>query len=66
MQFSAFCREIPGSETTATPKVTVKLLIHTTAATILINISIMDIFAIDASENRTCVAEVSTFVACES
>ena len=59
MQFSAFSLEIP-CETTATRKVTVKPLIHTTARTILIIVSLIDIFASDVSENRTCVAEVSS------
>ena len=59
MQFSAFIREI-FCETTITWKVTVKPLIHTTAVTILIIVPLIDIFASDASENRTCVVEVSS------
>ena len=49
MQFSAFGQEIP-CETAATWKVTVKPLIHTTAGTILIFVSLIDTFASDASE----------------
>ena len=60
MQFSTFNREIL-CETTATGKVTVKPLIHTTAGTFLIIVSLIDIFAGDASENRTLVAEVSCY-----
>ena len=52
MQFSAFGREIP-CETTATWKVTVKPLIHTAAGTILIVVSLIDIFASNPSENQT-------------
>ena len=59
MQFSAFGQEI-HCETTTTRKVTVKQLIYTTAGTILIIVSQMDTFASDASENGTCVAEVSS------
>ena len=59
MQFSALGREIP-CVTTATRKVTVKPLIYTTAGTILIIVSLIDIFAIDASENQTCEADVSS------
>ena len=56
MQFSGFGREIT-CETTAIRKVTVKPLLHTTAGTILIIVSLIDFFASNASENRTCVAE---------
>ena len=55
MQFLAFGREI-SREATETRELTVKSLIHTTAGTILI----IAFFACDASENRTCVAEVSS------
>ena len=59
VQFSAFGQEIT-CETIATRKVTVKPLIHTTAGTILIIISLINIFASNASNNQTCVAEVSS------
>ena len=49
MKFSTFGQEIP-CETTATRKVTVEPLIH----------NIGYIFASDASEIRTCAAEVSS------
>ena len=57
-QFSAFNWEIP-CETTATRKVTPNPLIYTTAGTILIIVSLINIFASKASKNRTLVAEVS-------
>ena len=59
MQYPAFSQEIP-CETIAARKATVKPLIHTTAGTILIIVSLINIFANDASENRTCMAEVSS------
>ena len=34
--------------------------LHTTAGTSLIIVSLINIFANDVSENRTCVAEVSS------
>ena len=49
MPFYAFGWEIP-CEITATCKVTVKPLIHTTAGTILTIVPLIDIFASDASE----------------
>ena len=58
IKFSAFVQEIP-CETTAAMKVIVKPLIHTTARTILIIFSLINIFASDARENRTYVADVS-------
>ena len=56
MQFLAFGWEIP-CETTAQ---LVKPLTHTTAGTILIIVSLINIFASYASENRTYMAEVSS------
>ena len=50
MQCAVFSLEIP-CETTATGKVTVKPLIHTTAGTFLINVSLINIFAGDASKD---------------
>ena len=58
MQFLAFSREI-RCESTAIRKVTVKPLIHTTAEKKLISFSLVNIFARDDSEIRTCAAEVS-------
>ena len=61
MHFSAFDREI-HCETTATRKVTVKPLRSVPLQELFDNLSIIDIFffASDASEIRTCVAEVSS------
>ena len=56
MQFLAIGREMPCE----TGKAKVKPLIHTTAGAILIIVSLIDVFASIASENRTCVAEVSS------
>ena len=55
MQFSAFVQEIPYETTIAR-----KVLIHTTAGTVLILVLLIDIFARDASDNRACMAEVSS------
>ena len=59
MQFSGSGQEL-HDETIAARKVTVKPLIHTTGGTVLIIVSRNDIFASNDSENRTCVAEVSS------
>ena len=58
MQFWAFSQEI-HCETTATRKATVKPLIHTTEGTILIIVSLINIFASNASKNLTYVEAVS-------
>ena len=57
MQFSVFGREIP-CKTTETRKVTVKPLIHTTVGTILLIVSLINIFGSDARKNRTCLTRV--------
>ena len=59
MQFSAIGKEI-HCETTATRKVTVKPLRYIPLQEQFDIFSIIDIFASDASEIRTCVAEVSS------
>ena len=62
MQVLAFGREIP-CETTATQEgdsQTIDTYWWVTVGTILIIVSLIDIFASDASENRTCVTEVSS------
>ena len=59
MHFSAFGWEI-HCETTATLKVTVKPLRYISLQEQFDKLSIIDIFASDASGIRTCVAEVSS------